>query len=149
MLQIFRQFYTVVCDLSNFKISNRQFGKWWPFLNFYGYCRKICILRVLELFNATLWNRIPKNKFHGQKRIETALMLCIIEYEDGKAGLLPVMSSLGIFSSEAGRKCIWTARHKNKEVKGTGSGEKKDIFLVAKKIKPQRGFQVSDIFLGF
>ena len=28
-------------------------------------------------------------------------MLCIIEHEDGKVGLLPVMSSLGIVSSEA------------------------------------------------
>ena len=56
----------------------------------------------LESFNATLWNRIPKSKFHGQKRVETALMLCIIEHEDGKAGLLPVMFFLGTVSSEAG-----------------------------------------------
>ena len=57
---------------------------------------------TLESFNATMWNRIPKNKFHGQKRVETALMLCIIDHEDGKAGLLPVMSSLSTFSREAG-----------------------------------------------
>ena len=31
-----------------------------------------------------------------------ALMLSVIEHEDGKVGLLPVMSSLGVVSSEAG-----------------------------------------------
>ena len=56
----------------------------------------------LESFNATLWNRIPKNKFNGQNRVEKALMLCIIKHKDGKAGLLPVMFFLGTVSSEAG-----------------------------------------------
>ena len=33
----------------------------------------------LEAFNSTIWNRLPKSKFHGQKRVETVLMLCIVE----------------------------------------------------------------------
>ena len=98
-------------------------------------------------FHATLWNRIPKNKFHGQKRIETALMLCIIEYEDGKAGLLPVMSSLGIFSSEAGSVFEQhdTRRRKLKEQ----AQERRKQFYSCKKIKLKRGFRVNHTFLGF
>ena len=33
--------------------------------------------------------------------VDTTLMICIMEQDDGKVGILHVMSSLGIVSSEA------------------------------------------------
>ena len=55
----------------------------------------------LECFNSTLWTIIPKSKFHGKKRVEIAVMVSIIRYEQGQVGLLPVMNRLGIDTDEA------------------------------------------------
>ena len=69
-------------------------------------------------------------------------MLCIIEHE--KAGLLPVMSSLGIFSSVFEKHDT-----RIRKLKEQAQLEKETVFQLQKNIKPWRGFQVSDTFLGF
>ena len=50
----------------------------------------------LESFNSTLWHILPKSKFNGRTRVETAVMLAIVCFEDGKQGLIPVMEKLHI-----------------------------------------------------
>ena len=50
----------------------------------------------IECWNSTLWNRANKAKFHGAQKMDVSVMLMILEFEDGKTGLRPVVEKLGI-----------------------------------------------------
>ena len=58
-------------------------------------------------------------------------MLCIIEWEYGKAGILPVMSSLGIDSSEAG-SVFEQHDTKRRKLKEQAQDRRKRNFLLQK-----------------
>ena len=52
----------------------------------------------LEAFNSLLWSILTKRKLHGTPRTEIAVILAIMQYEDGKIALEEAMEKLEISS---------------------------------------------------
>ena len=55
----------------------------------------------LESFNSTIWNRLPKHKFHGRDRVEIAVMLSLLIKQYGHNGFVEVMDALELPTDEA------------------------------------------------
>ena len=49
---------------------------------------------ITESFNSVLWSIIEKKKFHGRKHQEIAVMIALLQYQDGFSSAVRMMNQM-------------------------------------------------------
>ena len=98
---------------------------------------------MLESINSIMWQRAPKHKFHGSKRIRIAACSTLIQYNKGATGKFGVLALLclpvfqGEIETAKDRDAQRLARHeeKSKKVEDRKKQKHEEAFQLEKEIR--------------
>ena len=98
---------------------------------------------LMESISSIMWQRAPKHKFHGPKRIRTDTCSTLIQYNKGATGKFGVLAliCLPVFqegienAKDRDGQCLARLEEKSKKVKAQKKRKREEAFQLEKEIR--------------